>query len=645
MAAAAALVALAGTPGALAQQGWLARLMGVRSVHELGASDAATRAAAARRLGVWGAPEAAVEALVEQMRHEEDASVRIAIVEALARRAHPATIALLAAEVESVSAGEYARRKAALALASIGTQTAARRLVQLLGVPHAEEAAVDALVRLDAVAVPWLERALSDPERARGAAAALGRIGDPTTVGALSALAVRAPPSVAVAALDALGRLADAEGRHAVLARLDDPSDEVARAALEALARVGVREDAQRVLRVLRQRPVLLESAWVALASVAPDRAAAWIAREVPPMLRPRLVALRDPSFVAPLAALLDEPEHGPAAALALAEIGTPDALAALGRSSSRHALIARSVAARLGGERPTGFDVMGLAPATGLLLAATARLGDAAERAVAALGSSNATMRAAAARALTLAPDPDACGPLGRAFTIERDAEVLRRLADALAACRCEGDVPIGIWLDRIRSDATAPEAVLAVSALHAAAEGRNRRRLIEAFRAALRADHPRVRAAAALAHGRLRDASGVGTLLHALAEEPEPAVRLAIARALEVLGPHADAIRDRLRRAARMEADDAVADLLDRAAGLARRRLAAMGDAGDRTMTIRVRRASDGAVMPLVEVLLPDGRWLRLAPDEDGWLWLVDLPSGSVHVRLVAPEHASAP
>jgi len=117
---------------------------------------------------------------------------------------------------------------------------------------------------------------------------------------------------------------------------------------------------------------------------------------------------------------------------------------------------------------------------------------------------------------------------------------------------------------------------------------------------------------------------------------DDPAREVRLAVARALERLAvPDAAAeIEARLRVEDALDVRSALAD----AAGAAERRPAShRGMRGQEVLRVRVMAAGAQEAEPIpVDVLLPDGRWLRTETLPGGELLLADLPSARADVRV---------
>jgi hypothetical protein len=144
------------------------------------------------------------------------------------------------------------------------------------------------------------------------------------------------------------------------------------------------------------------------------------------------------------------------------------------------------------------------------------------------------------------------------------------------------------------------------------------------------------RLRAAAAHALGALGDDSAWPALAATL-DDPAARVRLAAVRALARLGGARGA--QLLREHARIERDALVRDAA--LAALAPRTYVEDADADAPPALVleaRVRtEAGSAQERPLLDVLLDDGRWLRIRTLPGGELVLEDLAAGSADVRAV--------
>ncbi len=115
---------------------------------------------------------------------------------------------------------------------------------------------------------------------------------------------------------------------------------------------------------------------------------------------------------------------------------------------------------------------------------------------------------------------------------------------------------------------------------------------------------------------------------------DDPAPEVRHAAARALSALG--SDLSRAAIGRRLRVEEDEIVAQAL-RDARAGGRPFPARGLVGDQVLRVRVVTGSGVADSRIpVDVVLPDGRFLRMRTLSSGELLIVDLPSGSADVRV---------
>jgi cellulose synthase operon protein C len=632
---------------------WRLRLEGPAAAEALSAPDAAQRREAAQRLGRHGDGAEAVQALARALGTERDASVRQAILEALARRGHPSSVSSLAQAL--ATADEAGRSAAALALAAIGDAAALRALVDALTQPRSALAARRALLRAGAPAVPHLVRALSSDGAAEAAAALLGRLGSPLATGALMAASTHERGAVRLHAVRALGQIGDDRAVRAVVARLDDASDDVQRAAVVALGAVGTAVHAPLLAERATQgadelRRLALE-AWLRLEPAsAREPIAAALEGGAPfattvaelvldhphPVLVPILEALlREGDLrAADALARVDRGKGLPALVLAAAAKGDPakrsavvrslavalrrwEAEPGLARAQARHAL---TRALEPGDERSW-------------VLASLARLPDAGAWAAGGLDATDPARRSTAAHALGLLGDRRWARRVLEAALRETDPEAF--VAMARVAAELGARAPLGPLLPRMRERATAPEALVLAARSVSEVPHEDRRRLRRELRNQLRADDPRVRAASARALAEAGDAEAWRAVVHAL-DDAAPEVRLAAARCLAVLGV-VDA-EERVRARLRIEEDPWVRRALEdaAAASLRGRPLAFVAQGED---VLRVTVASEGdAAGVRVDAVLADGRWLRLRTLPSGELFLADLPAGSadLHVRL---------
>jgi hypothetical protein len=234
----------------------------------------------------------------------------------------------------------------------------------------------------------------------------------------------------------------------------------------------------------------------------------------------------------------------------------------------------------------------------------------------IALLGSSAGALRARIAERLGVETDPRAYRALAMA------ASVLGAPGDA-AHLRPFGDVETG------------PEAMWLAAEDSAGAPRRSRARLGRALREALRSTEPRVRAGAALALARANDREAWRALGAALDDEHQ-AVRLAAARALAAL-----AVPESMSTVAaseRMERHPEVRRALRLALEASRARFGPPAALGGREVlyarVVAAESTADGALQ--VDVLLPDGRWLRPVVLPGGELLIADLPAAEAEVQV---------
>ena len=173
--------------------------------------DRNLRRAAAESLGEIGDPQAAAALLVAL--EDEHWSVRCAAASALGRVGSPKAVPALAARVDDPDA--TVRRAAVGALGEIRDARGAKRLLAALADPGLQVAALEALRRLGAGALPEMERAFAGATLDDGERRLL---------------------------VDLAGRLADPSARRLLLAGLDDPSPAVRAEAAAALGDGGFRE-------------------------------------------------------------------------------------------------------------------------------------------------------------------------------------------------------------------------------------------------------------------------------------------------------------------------------------------------------------------------------------------------------------------
>ncbi|HEY8432027.1 MAG TPA: hypothetical protein VIL20_26805, partial [Sandaracinaceae bacterium] len=273
-------------------------------------------------------------------------------------------------------------------------------------------------------------------------------------------------------------------------------------------------------------------------------------------------------------------------------------------------------------------------------LLLALARDGRALAPLSSALRAGEPQARAQAALGLAL------LGPLARPaadaiaaqLAVEEDARAFRALAGAASA--------LGVRIDPARidprwwSEETAPELLWLAAGSLESASPRERRRVGRAMRRALRAVDPRERTGAALALARARETTAWRALAAALDDEHD-AVRFAVARALASLD--VNAAREAIAARERVEPNERVWRALR--AALAGGRPPPARLAGSEVLLVRIVTApglctageaacAGGAID--VDVLLPDGRWLRTFALPGGEVIVPDLPAGEAEVQV---------
>jgi HEAT repeat protein len=206
----------------------------------LGDPDRNLRRAAAESLGAVSDPQAVPPLLLAL--EDDHWSVRCAAAAALGRiRSAKATQALLARLDDDDAT---VRRAAALALGEIGDPRASARLAQALGEPALEAAALDALRRLGASALPEIEKAFAGaaaPAR-RSLVDLAGRLDDPRARRLLLAALADFSAEVRAHAADALGDAGVLDALRPLMGlKSQDPSAEVRKAASAALRKLGPR--------------------------------------------------------------------------------------------------------------------------------------------------------------------------------------------------------------------------------------------------------------------------------------------------------------------------------------------------------------------------------------------------------------------
>jgi HEAT repeat protein len=641
------LVAVLSLPGGARAEGWPLRLTGPQARADLTSPSADKRVAAARVLGRHGDAEQAVGALSDALRGERDARVRSALARALARRGDPSAVPALVQVLEM--ADEGGRPAVTMALGALATGPALRALVEALLQPASEAAATAALARVGPAAVPHLVRGLGSEGAIDKVIPLLGQAGDVTAVPPLIPHTEHARAGVRAAAVQALGALGDDRAVRAVVARLDDSSEEVRSAAVEALGALGGPAEVPLLRRRVQDgRRAERLAALAALLRVHAAQARPFLAGALraggPATAEARRLVLDHPhpALLPLLGRLVAEGDADAADALARVDGGRGLALlaAALDRSTDPAARAPLVRALAVGLRRWAADSGMAAARASlaaaldpadprAWVLGALARLPAAGDWARAGLASADPAHRSAAAHALGLLGHARHATPVAQAALREDDPTAFAALAHA--AVMLDAQVPLGPMQALLRRAAVAPDAlVLAARSLEGALPA-ERRALREHARRSLRADDPRLRAAAARSLAEAGDITAWRALVTRL-DDPAPEVRLAAARALECLAP--DPAIPALRARWRIEEDPWVRHALRDAAEAGRRRPVRGFGAGGREV-LRVRIASEGAAAPVtVDVVLPDGRWLRLPSLVTGELFVADLPAGTVDV-----------
>ncbi len=272
----------------------------------------------------------------------------------------------------------------------------------------------------------------------------------------------------------------------------------------------------------------------------------------------------------------------------------------------------------------------------TGAVVAALARDEAALGRLSEALEADEPYRRVLAALGLALL-GPAAAGLRDRVasrLVVERDPRAFRALA--LAAFTVGARVDPARLADRFEDRQVGPEALrLAAEGIEGAAS-RTRRRLRRAMRRALRAPEARLRAGAALALARAGD-RGAWRALEARLDDPQRAVRLAVAQALASLS--VEASLDAVAARERVEPDPAVRWALRAVATATDGRDPPAWLRGGEVLYARVVTAEglpereDGMD---VDVILPDGRWLLVPTLPGGDVLVPDAPGGQAEVQV---------
>lgn len=646
---------LAASPAARASaQPWHELLTGPREAARLESSSASDRRDAAIALGRFGEPRRAVAVLGGALASERDPEVRRAIVESLARRGDPSGVPALVEALRERDGRD--RASVAAALGAIGSDAAIRALVAALEDRAIAPAASQALVSAGASAVPHLLRALGTPARIH-AIRALGAIGAPSATAHLVPLLADSAEDVRVATLEALGAIGDPRAARSVSAMTNDARPRVAAAAIRALGRLdgpGALPIARQALE--RSDASLRREALRALVVLDPAATAPVLADAVTahdPVLGPVAIELAlaspHPALVALQYGLLREGTRASAAADALAEVeggaGVPVLMREVRSGGAARPAIERALAIavrRWSSDLPG--DVVdeahgalraseeGGEPRT-LVLRAVARDESAGRGLAARLASDDPRDRAAAALGLELLGDRAWGDAIERALVRERDAEAFRRLASAALATGVR--VSPAVLTTALVDEATAPEALALAAAAGREMSFRQLRRRGEILRSSLRSNDARTRAGAARAIA-IAGERGAWRALVARLDDAAPEVRRAAARALEVLRvPEA---RAAIAARARIEEDAAVRDALgDAASAHERRPLGGFDAVGDQVLRLRIVAAAGETERGVpVDLVLPDGRWLRMRTLPTGELVLPDLPAGDADLRV---------
>ncbi len=266
-----------------------------RLVQELGSRSAATRRAAATKLGAmhrskyigravepliaalgdgetWRVrlPAAralrligdrrAVRPLLERLREDEHTAVRVAAARALGALGDPAASDALARVARNDTLDEALRLSAIEALGTLGGAPAAPALIEAMKdeadlVRRAAAASLGALEAVRAVD-PLIERLSdADPLVVEAAAGALAAIGDERAFEPLVGLLERDVARVRWAGAGALGVLGDPRGRKPLeKAATGDPNPHVRAGAVAALGRLGDEASLPTLARALRYR-------------------------------------------------------------------------------------------------------------------------------------------------------------------------------------------------------------------------------------------------------------------------------------------------------------------------------------------------------------------------------------------------------
>lgn len=651
-----ALLCALGASEARAQSRWSSRLVGPHAREQLASPEAERRLAAVRQLARRGEPHQSVQALLALLQSEEDARVREAAYDALARRGDEAALEPLAAwlgDDEQSSRGH--RAQALRTIGAIGSERAIRILVEWLGIADAGDVAAEALAWIGPPAVPHLLRALSTPIATARAARALGQIGDARATAPLVSRLRGALPAARIAIIDALAAIGDERAAPAVTRYLEDADPNVVAATLRALASIGGADQAEPVAALAdrgtsEQRAAALEALIVIAPSAAAPRALSALTEvEQTPLLRRAAIdgLLSHPGreTIEPLRELLHDEVVADHAAEALSRVerglGVPALLEAARADEERRFDRALALGVRRHGDQlPEALTraVGAHLDAGALPVRCLARRVDGAlrDRLLSDLGGDDPTLRAQAASCALLLGDEAAFlrDPVAAALRREEDPMAFRALA--LAALRSGAAIdPAQIdarWWDA----ATAPEALWLTAANLSRAAPRTRTRARRSMRRLLRSPDPRARAGAALALAMASERRAWRALV-AATEDEHDAVRLAAARALASLG--VEEAGERLEARIRVERDRDVREALRLAVRAPEERSPPPHVPGDEILYVRVSTAPGlqlSASRLAVDVMLTDGRWLRVSSFEDGTVLLPSIPAGLAEVQV---------
>lgn len=620
-----------------------------RAEQMLGSSDPIERQRAVELLAMYGDPRSSTTTLGAQLGRTAFQGERLAMIRAIARMGRPEAVNAL------IDARRLVRdRELIFALGSFSSDEAIRELVAALADTQDATTARAALLRVGARAVPRLLRALRDPVLAQIAIETLGEMGDGRALVPLIGMLDSSHAAERLAAVNALVAMQDDRAIPALLAHRADSDVAVRRGILRALGLLGARDSRGLFADALRSddadAAAIAIVAWMRAepqsasgevgrilagpASATRDAAqtellgssdSAWV-----DVMRPLIDSAPDKQAVAFALARLD---HGAGISALVAELSGPNGAkvytaVGVGLRTWEHEIPA-SVRADALRELVRHRDVV--APRLSILTRALARDSDVSRWLRAGLADANAQRRAESALGFELLGDGSALDALTAALRREEDAECYRRMAMAILSLR--GYVEAETLFHHLADVQRGPESLLLLARELPALSYRDRRRTREAMRRFLRANDPRVRATAARALGIAHDTEAVGALLRLLDDEV-PAVRVACARALASFAL-SDAQRARVRGIARTETDSHVFDLL---------RMVADGyvvsrhdvrESGSRVLVARwVNHTTTTSAQTSVDVVLEDGRWLRMTPMTEGLILLADLVSGDANI-----------